>query len=360
MSYIATNFDFFNGDQRSDIVNDLPKRLVSLKDKYPELSEVKLLNLLHKKSANTDKIPIDRIEFMNTGSMDSLQKDEVIQSWEYLLEHSNEDFRKLGEDLIRYSYLTAGFNFTPFSFSHLIPNTFYDKLVNDTGDSQNIDSFNNFLEKKVSASKESNVAFVHFIDQFYRNNYSNSSFVPSVNKENTNISSTNKDFEKDPKTIYVEPKNVKSKDFIVKGGMEPIYSPYIKKTIKGKIHLFKLSNMSSDALLQYTIVEKLGVPNRVFEYDFDNSGLNSIFAFNNLKSNKKEEVVLAESVYEYQDVVDDSLTSGVLDVESDIEIESIEDDVDTTAGLFDPQALLDARSKVTEDSINDKKRKCNG
>ena len=316
MSYASTGYKFFDTDQRSDIVNDLPNRFVSIVEKYPELKDVKIIRLLQRKSAGIDNIPIDRLEFQNTGSMNNIQKDEVSQSLEYLLEHSNEEFRVLGEDLIKYSFLTAGFGFTPFSFSHVIPTSFYSNLKVDNGDDATIDSFSDYLSKMSESSSDSDDLFNNFLDQFYRNNYENNKFVPKIDKENNNITAMYNDKAGNPNTVIIDSSKLKDDSFILDGDDSQIDDvvPYIKKVLNGKTYIFRVSDIKGNRAT-YTRVDALGVPNRVVEYNYNGADVDSVFTFNKVKgSTSTQSFEATEAIV--NDVVDPSTLNTELDIPS--------------------------------------------
>ena len=115
-----------------------------------------------------------------------------------------------------------------------------------------------------------------FIDQFYRNNYTKSNFVPRVAKDRSNITSITEDMSSI--TIDRDPKN--SQLFL-----EDSFVPYISYTPEGKTMFYRLIQVE-DNVATYQISEPLGYPNLLVEYDSYRSNPESA-----LEYNKVEEVI---------------------------------------------------------------------
>ena len=176
LGYAASGFEFFDGSDRADIINNMAKKLYTIKEQYPkEFAENYFLNKLIVKSDEKYPTRPKTINFKNTGSLTEQDKQQVKENWLYLLR--DDKFSTFAKELIKYSFYSAGFQITPNSFNHLIPVDFYSNLVDSNGQ-----TFNEYLDKTMAESESENI-LDGFIDQFYKNNSDDSSFVPMVDTD---------------------------------------------------------------------------------------------------------------------------------------------------------------------------------
>lgn len=88
------------------------------------------------------------ISMQDVGGMDSDVKDEIRESWAYLMEvddngnFKNPQYAELGKDLFMYCYYQMGFDFSPISFMHLAPTAVKDNIIVERENSLPINTFN--------------------------------------------------------------------------------------------------------------------------------------------------------------------------------------------------------------------------
>lgn len=281
LGFIATQHSFFD-PSKSDIINTLPTRLNELKKSESPLKDNTLIKRLFFRPADEKRNVIDRIIFSNTGSLTNYDRDSISYAWEEMLKSKDPDTRKLAEDLVLYTFFTSGFTFTPYSFAHLIPVAFFSEHLN-TSEGQ---SFNNFVKDIFNQSKLEGI-YYHFKDQFYRNN-THTQFVPFV-KEEGDINIDRVEYVNDePVRVIVDSKTNKTTSLFVRTGnldRPTLFKPFIKIQDKKDIKLFKLVS-EVDGLAVYERTNKLGIPNYVLEY-FYNNNAKSIYGFNDVMSQEQ-------------------------------------------------------------------------
>lgn len=88
------------------------------------------------------------ISMQDVGGMDSDVKDEIRESWAYLMEvddegnFKNPQYAELGKDLFMYCYYQMGFDFSPISFMHLAPTAVKDNIIVERENSLPLNTFN--------------------------------------------------------------------------------------------------------------------------------------------------------------------------------------------------------------------------
>lgn len=284
VSFYLSGFDYFNADERNYIVNDLPKAFNDFVKSIPASSPLKKNSLLkHLKFEAKDKrVPINRIVFFNTGSLTDEQRVDIQNAWEDLLDSAKSDSttRKIAHDLIKYTYFGSGLNFTANSFAHLIP---VDAYLNSIRDPKGYTS-NSYLHRLIDIQNNSDISEIarNFVDQFYRNNYKKTSFVPRIDSENTNIDSISDNKE----VVLIDPKSKKT-DLVIKQGQSITAIPFIAKDLDNTIILYKFAGTDSNGYFRYEKTSKLGVPNYVIEYNMNMNSFESVIDGNNfnIKSN---------------------------------------------------------------------------
>lgn len=123
----------------------------------PNLAKLKIFEYLTPTSeiveAGKDKrgLPITkevwRIDMQDVGGLDADTKEEIRESWAYLMEvddqgyFKNEDYAELGRDLFMYCFYQLGFDFSPFSFMHLAPTAVKDHILVERENSLPLNSF---------------------------------------------------------------------------------------------------------------------------------------------------------------------------------------------------------------------------
>lgn len=183
---VANQFKTYIYNQLLDITNDDRKKVLENMPNY----------FLKFQQENTGKYFIidnitvknDRLELNNSEKSEEFQN-LFTQSWEELFE----DHPKFAESLVKYSFLTTGFNMTRTQFYSYIPFTYFIKS-NVNKKLRNIFSNNNFEE---------------FTNKFYLNHLGDRSIVKNVLKDNLSVDEQNEHvlFSKNPKGLFIEVEN---------------------------------------------------------------------------------------------------------------------------------------------------------
>lgn len=305
LGFTATGFEFFNGSDKAEIINNMSKKVRAFKIKYPKKYEENFFvnKLVFKKDESKSYLP-ERFQFKNTGSLTELDKQQIKEHWLGLMEDSDlaidKEFSSFAKDLVKYAFYTAGFQLNPNSFSHLVPVDFYSNLIDNDGQ-----TFNDYLIKTIKEA-ENEDAFNEFIDQFFRNNSDDLSFVPAVDSEGFgNITGQINYINGTPAWFKVNKKDKKlRKDFIVgtiDNGKRALFSPFVSFREKGTTYLYQ--NMSrSGTEATYVLTSKLGIPNAALEYEKNELDLESVIPSNNPFKGKLNRSMIAEQANIKEDV----------------------------------------------------------
>jgi hypothetical protein len=314
LDFISSAFPFFNYSQAKEILQKVPERLQKFKlslDKHDSLRNF-VDQLYVKEADNTFKLK--RIEFYNTGK-NPAEIEAIKYLWERMIIDSNPEVKKLGLDLIKYSYFAQGFAFSPYSFAKLIPLEFWtdryqeeNNILSDKGTTFN-KFLKSFLDSNTLAPRKSNkpneklisdetTITNRFIDQFIKNNAGKETFVPTIkigkylNKQGEKEVITDEDRETAIVKLAKETGSVKtSKGAIVMlisrnleyfpfGVNQPPVT-YIKEITNKGENLYKyvetrLQNpltygtFSSPDVVVYEPVNTSGYTNFILEYDYYN------------------------------------------------------------------------------------------
>ena len=263
LGYVASGFEFFDGHDRADILNNMAAKIQYVKDNYPkEFSENFFLNKLVSKLDENHPTRPRTIGFKNTGSLTELDKQQVRDNWLNLL--TDDRFRTFAQDLVKYSFYSAGFQMTSNSFNHLIPvDSYTDSAMTD----KNGVTFNEYLDKMMLEAQVESI-YGDFIEQFYKNNSDDSSFVPMVDTESfSNITGDVKYLKGKPAYFQVDYRSdTTTRDFIIKiEDKIAKFMPYVSMRENGVTYLYKANRVSPSKAI-YTLTNKLGLPNQVLEY----------------------------------------------------------------------------------------------
>ena len=163
-------------------------------------------------------------------------------------------YSDLAQDLIKYSFMVAGFRISPQSFSHLQPVGFYTDFLTD---------FNKSMESQILAAEAvtpNNTSFDeyvgHFYHQFIRNNFRALAYIPRADIEDkTNIRTFKLTKEKDVEYIVV---GEESQEFLDQDGE---FVEYIK-TIHNKKHVLLQRSGGKETSAIYTPTEAYGTYKR--------------------------------------------------------------------------------------------------
>jgi hypothetical protein len=337
LTYLASGYEFFDFKYSENIRKELPKRLLSYQSKHKDGNFSKFLNHLHVKD-NTKPGQTQKdlfIEFIGTAGITKLDRDIIRNVWQEMLEssESTDEEKQLAEDLIKYTYFTAGFTFTPYSFSHLVPTSFFSKLGVDTEQ-----SFNEYLKKSIEETKQNSdidSKLLNFTHQFIRNYYHKlGSIVPTVKYDSSENS--------DPLFDNVKSVSLSGRGKIDVSGdkislfqsEDGSFKPFIQYEDEKIVYLFEKSK--GDNTL-YHLTEKLGKVNTALEYD-----MNTFQPRSTIKQNKKN----------IPDIIDTDVTAQYsrmiqqmgYEVE-DIDYSDLTDEVDTS------QEETESTSNVNEVEI---------
>ena len=158
-SYLMNKFFNLTAEQSKELLNNLPKRLETFKNEVGE--KYFMLNELNVKTYKNNKYD-DSIQMNNRKKSKSYDK-LFTNSWKDLFI----DNPILAEDLVKYSFITSGFQMNTNQFFTFIPSEYF--------------SQNNINREIQKISKENNY---DFIDKFYMNNLANKKYVKSVREQN--------------------------------------------------------------------------------------------------------------------------------------------------------------------------------
>lgn len=340
VQFFTSGFGFYALDQRIGIVQNTPKHIQTYKEIWKnELANNELFNRL---STETDrKTGFVSIVFDNTLTTSEEQKDNVRMAWEEMIKPQSEsalleyiksgnkipkeimseifdaktgkyDLRKLynyltpskvdlirepwrdfikndnvlnslirdyflnrlAANLIRYSFYMTGHAFTPKSISSLIPMNVYINLEEgEAGSMKLMDKIQSLINRDVTDSE-----IEEFLNQFYKHYYSESKFVPKAyTGKNANIDEiTNSKIVVHGDSnliVWVDNTAMPKSKYVVNVANDDI----------GEVtRLYKYnSKLSSDFELVFTRVNKLGIPDQVFEFDINGAGEKSVIDSNN-------------------------------------------------------------------------------
>ena len=292
-SYATTGFDYFNPDERSNIINNFPAEFDKLKASDSQFANHEVIKRLDFRKKD-GKVKVDRIEYRNSGDTTGFKTDEIKDSWLDLM--SNPKYSTVAHKLAKYAFFATGMGIGPNSFNQLLSTTFFENLKDSNGV-----LFNDFLKKVKDEADDSKTLYDPMYDQFYRNNYSNSQYVPRVNELQTNISTAIVNVGRQPAYFYVNPNDKKlSQDFITGRTEDPItgdtvveFSPYVAYKKDNELFLFQGQMDEKTSIIRYDRVEKLGYPNYFKEYDRRSDYISSAIASNKVP----DEVMNAKRAY---------------------------------------------------------------
>lgn len=278
LTWIVSNYSYFDHGQADKIVKELPTRLERYKQDNKNEEYVKGF-LTHLRFVSADKkkgLPIDRIEFRNIGRTSTEEQTKFRLMWESMLNNGTAEEKKLANDLILYTFFINGLVFGPNSFHHLVPVGFFSRLRND-----NI-SFVDYLYKILDEAETEDNIYDDFTDEFYRHAYSRPNFVPISNETNSSIVQRKNGITQE---ILVDP--IRQKGLVVSIDQDgnAVMPPFIARYEGGGTYLYMLYRQDEKGAT-YIITDKKGIPNYVMEYDRA-EGRRSIFKFNHFNYTPK-------------------------------------------------------------------------
>lgn len=163
----------FNGEQpvrvddkvitaREYYTNRFAKRLYEAIITHPELKSYMILNDQYAEFITDEDTGAISLQVTNVGSLQPYQKEAVKESWEELMN----DYPNIARDLFIYNFYKTGFNFSPFAFMNLAPNS-VKQSIEAGGNITYID----FLREVQSGKVEINID--NFAQQYILNHLSN-------------------------------------------------------------------------------------------------------------------------------------------------------------------------------------------
>lgn len=163
----------FNGEQpirvngeiitaREYYTNRFAKRLYEEISRNPELKSYMILSDQFAQFITDEETGAVSLQITGAGSLQPYQKDAIKESWEELADN----YPNIARDLFIYNFYKTGFNFSPFAFMHLAPNSVKQMIEVGEGTTY-IDFLRNVLNGKVEINQD------NFIKQYILNHLSN-------------------------------------------------------------------------------------------------------------------------------------------------------------------------------------------
>jgi hypothetical protein len=121
---------------------------------------------------------INNMKLFN-GKRTAQESDTLTRGFKELFEHPDPKVKKFAKDLMILSIVQGGMNNSPISFNQIVPN---DYLINElTGTVLNYHDASLGTKTIVQQEMELRTLMTAFIEQFYRNNWSDSNIIPRLN-----------------------------------------------------------------------------------------------------------------------------------------------------------------------------------
>lgn len=146
-----TNREYYKERFASDLEDMLHDPLLADLDIFRFLHPVQdYKDVYNPEKGKKEPVEYWRIAMQDVGGMGSDIKEEIRESWAYLMEvnddgsFKNPQYAQLGRDLFMYCFYQAGFDFSPISFMHLAPTAVKDNIVVPRNGKLNIKRFNEY------------------------------------------------------------------------------------------------------------------------------------------------------------------------------------------------------------------------
>jgi hypothetical protein len=269
LTFLGSGLPFFNYKNSKDVLETLPERIINFKKQNPDSPYLLFLDNLKIKDAD-ETTNIRSIQYYNTAKT-SLDNEHIRRTWELmLLDNSSSEAKSIALDLVKYTYFSNGYAFSPFSFFHLIPTYFWTDAFAKLPGSQELGivdkkerTFNQILKSAFEALEHSNLnseLIQRFMDQYMGNTVNRSFVIQEIKptlQENFKVEDDLLILNKDLTT-----------DYTLKNGK---YTPYLKLAIpKSKeFRLFKIKMAKSNEVI-YKEIPSLGTTNFLMEYNIHN------------------------------------------------------------------------------------------
>lgn len=148
---------FFNisAEEKIDLIKNLPERLLEAKNTLP--NNLLISTLVPKMNKKLSIGTVNKSIVLPNSKRSAFQQDLITQDWLKLLDTDPQ----LAEDLIKYSFVTTGFNTVNGQFFTLIPNEY-------------------FIKKDINKFVRNYQASINFVDLFISNNLGNKSVFSKI------------------------------------------------------------------------------------------------------------------------------------------------------------------------------------
>lgn len=173
LNVLTSTVKYVSDDTIKDMYNSFINYVASGYFKYdPTIVEemTNLDKLMTHKLKHPDNKFLNRLEinkdgylqFIGANTNDELEIQSIIDDWDNLINSTDSDTRKFGNDLIKYSFYQRGFDFGMGSFGHLIPVSYFIKNT----------EFTKYFTETMRALDQPNQEKANaFVEQYIANNY---------------------------------------------------------------------------------------------------------------------------------------------------------------------------------------------
>jgi len=224
-------------------------------------------------SNNIFEISID-----NSGKISNEMRTDMQRGFEDLF--NDVKYSELAHDLVKYQFFTNGLNFTPSGFSQFIPVGAYLNNIKDSKGNTISDHLYNLQDSESTFEQTE-----EFLDQFYRNFYSDPRFVPQIKEEShysNRISEKGNVVAFEVALDQINPANINTYG-------ESKNAPYVYVNLKNTKKLFKFVG-ANNIKAKYIAVDTLGKKNYLVELHAGMGGNMQSVLRNNEDSQYQEQV----------------------------------------------------------------------
>ncbi len=218
--------------------NNIVKQVAQVKNGqlFPELQDNRFITLLKTDTEVGDNVP-NKLTLHSDNIKEKWDRDDLVRSWEDILDHDNEAIAAFGRNIAMYSFYSSGFNKTLTSFYNFIPNAWLKRIGYADHMAKVLDTLHN--------DKDQGAAILHeALDEIFVNNWTRTKLSRKLNTKEL-IPTMDVGEVKHSLTPPGAPRRVlfqipydKESDYYMGTNStgEPIYNPYVKDPSQ---HLFK-------------------------------------------------------------------------------------------------------------------------
>jgi hypothetical protein len=289
INYILSTFDYFNADERGDLIYKFPKQLIAKIKTDKNLQNNAFVKRLIVTPAKYSNSGMAELTVENSGKISNEMRVDMQRAFEDLF---NSEYSDIAHKLVKYSYFTSGLNFTPTGYSQLISTSVYLDYIKDSNNRNTSEHLNLFTKNDYMLDQVD-----EFIDQFYKNSSSDRRFVPQI-EESSHIGSPTK---KKGKIISFLVNMEQHNPAIIVSGKDKKPAKYVY-LIKENA-LFKKVDVSEDNIVVYEKTNTLGKKNFLNEYISGmGSDMESITETTDAKTKHLSIKALSQNPVEYNEV----------------------------------------------------------